>query len=152
MNGSTRVSGARRVALCATLVALFASAVSGVASAALVAYADESYQEFEHQLAAGEIQSVTVNKRLASLRITLKDGRYVLAHYKRHGEPAAVAALTAKKVPVTVLTPTEALKQIPKKPVHHKLRYIAGGIGIVVIAIVVAVLMLSRRRRAAADY
>jgi hypothetical protein len=139
--------------LAALLMALVLLGVTaGAAGAAAITFTDEGYSTFEHQLAAGEIASVTINKRLASLRITLKNGEHVLAHYEKHGEPAAAAALMAKKVPVTVLTPAEAVKEIPKKAVHHKIRYIVGAAVIVVLIIVVAVLLVTRRRRAAADY
>jgi ATP-dependent Zn protease len=110
-------------------------------------YQKESYAEYQQQLDGGQIQAVTINKRLRSLRVTLKDGRYVLAKYNKHEEPAVAAALTAKHIPVTVLTPTEAVKEEKAQPKHHKLRYIAGGILIVVIVIVGAVLFISRKRK-----
>ena len=71
----------------------------------------------------------------------------MLAKYKPKEGKKATAGLEAKHVPITVLTPTEAAKEV--KPAHHKLRYIAGGILIVVIVIVVGVLLIYRRRKAA---
>ena len=50
---------------------------------------------------------------------------------------------------MTVLTPAEAASEVvnaSKKPVHHKLRYIAGGILVVVIVVVGAVLIVNRKR------
>ena len=138
-----------RTVLCVAGVA-FACMLASAASAAAettVVYVKESQQAYEQQLASGQIQAVTVNKKLRSLRITLKDGSYVLAKYGRKEEPKTVAALEAKHVPVTILTPTEAAKQVTKKPVHHKLRYIVGGIVIVVIVIVGAVLYINRKRQ-----
>ena len=54
-------------------------------------------------------------------------------------------------MPVSVLTPEAAQKEAERKPVHHKLRYIAGGILILVILIVGGVLLVFRRRRLAAE-
>jgi uncharacterized protein HemX len=136
---------AARAASLACLALLLAVSVAVAASAPT--YQPESLKTYEQQLASGQIQAVTINKKLRSLRITLKDGSYVLAKYPRKQEPKNVAALEAKHVPVTILTPTEAAKQVTKKPVHHKLRYIAGGIVIVVILIVGAVLYFNRKRQ-----
>jgi hypothetical protein len=124
---------------------------AAVASGASIVYQNETFPQYEQQLAGGQIQSVTINKRLRSLRITLKDGRYVLAKYGKHEEPKVAAALEAKHVAVTVLTPTVAQREVPKKPAHHKLRYIAGGVLIVVIVIVGAVLYINRKRKADRD-
>ena len=105
------------------------------------------------ELAAGKIQAVTVNKRLRSLRVTLKDGQKVLVHYLPHEEPNLASELQAKHVTVTILAPTAAkAEQKAVKPVHHKLRYIAGGILLVVIIVVGAVLVVNRRRSKSADY
>jgi hypothetical protein len=123
------------------------TAAFAAGAVAAINYQKESYAAYQQQLAGGQIQAVTINKRLRSLRVTLKDGRYVLAKYNKHEEPAVAAALTAKHIPVTVLTPTEAVKEEKAQPKHHKLRYIAGGILIVVIVIVGAVLFISRKRK-----
>jgi hypothetical protein len=115
-------------------------------------YQPESYAEYQKQLAAGQIQTVTINKRLRSLRIALKDGRYVLAKYQPKEEAKVAGVLASAHVPVVVLTSTAALAEVKAKPVHHKIRYIAGGILLVLIVVVVGVLFLRRRRAAAADY
>jgi ATP-dependent Zn protease len=115
-----------------------------------VTYTPESYSVYKQQLAAGQIKSVTINKRLRSLRVTLKDGRTVLAKYGKKERPQAEAALRAAHVKFAILTATQA-KQEAKKPAKHKLRYIAGGILLVVIIVVGAVVLI-RRRRARADY
>jgi hypothetical protein len=146
---TTRVSSPARIVVCAVLLACSALMLAaGAAGAASIPnYQPESLKTYEQQLASGQIQAVTVNKKLRSLRITLKDGSYALAKYGPKEEPKSVAALEAKHVPVTILTPTEAAKQVAKKPVHHKLRYIAGGIVVVVILIVGAVLYVNRKRQ-----
>jgi hypothetical protein len=152
MIATTRASFTAKILTCVALVAsapLLPTAVAAAVSPP--AYQAESLATYEQQLAGGQIASVTVNKRLRSLRVTLKDGSYVLAKYNPKGEPAAVAALEAKHVPVTVLSPTEAKKEVPKKAVHHKLRYVAAAIVIVVIVIVGAVLYISRKRQFGRD-
>jgi hypothetical protein len=141
-----RPSFAARLAAFLTALACAALVATPALLAAPIVYQDESYAEFQQQLASGQIQAVTINKRLGSLRVTLKDGRYVLAKYGHKGEPGAAAALAAKHVPVTVLTPTQAKSEVPKKAVHHKLRYIAGGILIVLIIVAGAVLYIRSRR------
>jgi hypothetical protein len=152
---STRASLTARISVLFVSLAcawLLAGAVA--ANAATIAYTPESYAEYQQQLASGKVKAVIINKRVRSLRVTLTDGRHVLAKYKPKEEKQAAAALQAKHVPATVLTPAQGIKElkaVPKKPVKHKLRYIAGGVLIVVIIIVAAVLLI-RRRRYAEDY
>jgi hypothetical protein len=157
---TTRAFTAAKTAL---VVACLAYALLALATGALAAesppaqtpidYQKESLQEYEQQLAGGQIAAVTINKLLRSLRVTLKDGRHVLARYDKHQEPTVAAALKAKGVPVTVLVPAAAQQEAKHrpKPAHHKLRYIAGGIVIVVILVVGAVLLVDRRRKLAAE-
>ncbi len=149
MSATTTAQLTTRIAVC--LVALACAALMLTASSAAAAitpnYQPETFKAYEQQLASGQIQAVTVNKKLRSLRVTLKDGSYVLAKYAPKEEPKSLAALEAKHVPETILTPTEAAKPVAKKPVHHKLRYLAGGIVIVVIVIVGAVLYINRKRQ-----
>jgi hypothetical protein len=124
-----------------------ASAAIASAAEPTINYKPESYATFQQQLATGKIKAVTINKHVRSLRTTLTDGSYVLARYAAHEEPKVAAALQAKGVPVTVLQPAEAVKQVSKKPVKHKLRYIAGGILIVVVIVVGGVLYVDRKRK-----
>jgi nitrate reductase gamma subunit len=121
--------------------------LGGAAQAAEVKYQHESEQEWKSQLAAGLIATVIINKRAQSVRTTLKDGRYVIATYPKHESRRVEAELVARHVPFSVLSKSEAEKLAKKAPVHHKLRYIAGGILIGVIVIVGGVLLLRRRRR-----
>jgi hypothetical protein len=150
---STRLFPTRALTMICLACACLMLALGASASAAepTVHYTKESLQEYEKQLAGGQIRAVTINKFLRSLRITLKDGRYVLATYPKHEEANTAAQLAAKHVPVTVLVPAAAQKEAKAKPVHHKLRYIAGGIVIVVIVVVGAVLLVDRRRKMAAE-
>jgi hypothetical protein len=141
------------LALLCLACAFLASTAVALAAEPTIDYQKESLQEYEHQLAGGQIAAVTINKLLRSVRVTLKDGRHVLAKYEKHHEPAVSAALKAKGVPVTVLQPAAAQTEAKTKhkSAHHKLRYIAGGIVIVVILIVGAVLLIDRRRKMAAE-
>jgi ATP-dependent Zn protease len=128
-------------------------ALSGLAGTALAAegtivYTHESEAEFAKQLAAKQVKSVEINKRLRTMRITLADGRHVLAHYPKKQEPQTAARLQAHGVTVTVLAKSDAEKEAKaKKPAHHKIRYIVGGVLVLVIVIVVAVLVVNSRRR-----
>jgi hypothetical protein len=131
------------------MLALLAPAARG--AEATIAYTHEGVKAYEQQLASGQIRSATFNKRVRSLHLTLKDGRHVLYRYPPKSEPALASQLQAKGVPVTILKPAEAAKEASKTPVHHKLRYIAGGILVAVIVIVGAVLLFDRRRKTAME-
>jgi hypothetical protein len=153
MTAKTRASLIAKLAVLFALLSLASLSAPVLATAAEVAtpisYQKETLAEWEKQLAEGQIAAVTFNKRVRSLRTTLKSGQHVLAKYKAKGGKEVTAALAAKHVPVSVLTPTEAAKEV--KPAHHKLRYIVGGILVVVIVIVVVVLVLYRKRKQAAE-
>jgi hypothetical protein len=138
------------VLACLLFVGALASPAAAIAAEGTVSYTHESLQQYEKQLAAGEIKSATVNKKVRSVHLTLKDGRHVLAKYAAHEEPKVAAALEAKGVPVSILSKAAADKEA-RKPVHHKLRYIAGGILIAVIVVVGGVLLWDRRRKALRD-
>ena len=144
----------RRAPPCLTLVslALLLLALAAGPAHGAVAYVHETYPEFESQLSGGQIKEVTINKRLRTLRITLADGRHVLAKYAPHEEPHVLRQLRERHVAVTVLTATQAKQEQGKRPVHHKLRYIVGGILIAVVVIVGGVVLYNRRRRASHDY
>ena len=144
----------RRAPPCLTLVslALLLLALAAAPAHGAVAYVHETYPEFESQLSGGQIKEVTINKRLRTLRITLADGRHVLAKYAPHEEPHVLRQLRERHVAVTVLTATQAKQEQGKRPVHHKLRYIVGGILIAVVVIGGGVVLYNRRRRASHDY
>ena len=132
-------------------LALSAGTSGAFAAEATAKYTDESKQAYEQQLAAGEIAEAVFNKRIRSVHLILKNGQHFRYLYAAKGEPAIRAALTAKHVPVTILSPEAAKKEAGKAPAKHKLRYIAGGILIVVIVIVGGVLLWDRRRKAMAE-
>jgi ATP-dependent Zn protease len=138
-----------KVAAAAIAGALALAPALGVASAlgagTVIHYQHESYEQFLHQLSVGQIRAVTFNKKPHSVRVTLKDGSHVLAIYPSHDEPQLAARLTAAGVTVAVLKP----KVKAKPAAHHTLRYIAGGILVVVILAILAVLLVGRRRSVA---
>lgn len=143
----------RRNALRAVLFAVFVClAPAGLAPAAgaaegtvTVKFQHESLPVYEQQLAHDQVAAVTFNKRLRTVRVTLKNGQHVVAEYPPYQKPRLAAALAAKGVPVTILKKQEAEKEGPKP--GHKLRYIAGAILVVVIVVVGIVLYISRRRK-----
>jgi hypothetical protein len=134
------------------LLSLACLAVVSLAAAvpSQAAFQKESVQEYTTQLAASQITEATINKRVRSIHLTLKDGRHVLIKYGKGEEPKFAAELRAKGIAVTVLQPTAAAKEA-KAPAKHKLRYIAGGILVVVVVVVGAVLLIDRRRKRAAE-
>ena len=142
MTGLTRTRLLGPAALFVLFLALVLPA-RGLA-AAVPTYTKESKQAYEKQLNSGEIKAATFNKRLRSVRVTLKNGELFLYHYGKKESAKLESALKAKHVTVTVLKPTEAAKEV--KPAKHKLRYIAGGILIVVLLIVGIVLLVNRKR------
>ena len=146
MRPSSRSRAATRV-LCSVLAALSLAAAAG---AATPVYVKESEAAWEQQLAAGQIESATINKFLQSVRTTLKDGRYVLVHYPKGQEPRVLKQLAGKHIHVTVLTHSAAVAEAKKKPIHHKLRYIAGGI-VLALIVIAGVVLLARRQRTQAD-
>jgi ATP-dependent Zn protease len=135
------------------LIVAASLALSGLAAVALAAegtivYTHESEADFAKQLAAKQVKSVEINKRLRSMRVTLADGRHVLARYPKKQETQTAARLQAHGVAVTVLAKSDAEKEAnAKKPAKHKIRYIVGGVLVLVIVIVVAVLVINSRRR-----
>jgi ATP-dependent Zn protease len=149
--GQTTAALARPALALILAVSLALSGLAGgvaLAAEGTIVYTHESEADFAKQLAAKQVKSVEVNKRLRTMRVTLADGSHVLARYPKKQEPQTVARLEGHHVAVTVLSKHAAEKEAgPKKPAHHKIRYIVGGVVVLVIVIVVAVLAVNRRRR-----
>ena len=121
-------------------------AAAGLAAEGTAGYVHESEADFAKQLAAKEVKSVTINKRLRTMRVTLADGSRFLARYPKKQEPQTEARLRAHGVHVVVLAKSEAEEEAKPKSSHHKIRYIVGGVLVVVIVIVGGVLLYNRRR------
>ncbi len=122
-------------------------APAGAGAAEDVHYTKETLPQFEQQLRAAQIQAATFNRRVRSMRLTLKNGEHVLVIYKAKQSPELISKLEAKHVPVTVLSKAVAEKEAKEKPVHHKIRYIAGGVLVALVVVVGAVLVIYRRRQ-----
>jgi hypothetical protein len=154
---TTRASLTATIAVFASSLAcasLLPAAVAAGATAPTALYTHESLQEYQQQLAGGQVGSVEINKRVGSVRVTLKNGKKFVAKYKRKEEPKIAAALTAQHVPFSILAKSLAAQEVvkgPKKAIHHKLRYIVGGIAVAVVVIVGAVLLINRRRKHASE-
>lgn len=141
MNRPTRTSPIARMTLavlCVTCICL--TAAVGVAAAkkgseAGIHFTTESTQAYEQQLAGGQIQAAKFNTKVRSMHLTLKDGRHMLVKYPPHGEAKLVAELKAQGVSVPAI-----------KPAHHKLRYIAAGVLVIVLILVGLVLYMRRKR------
>jgi hypothetical protein len=67
--------------------------------------ATENQAALERRISKGEVKAATVDERVRTVQLTLKDGTRVLGAYDAHREPRLVAALEAKGVPVAVLAP-----------------------------------------------
>jgi ATP-dependent Zn protease len=107
-------------------------------------YTKESKQEFEQQLAKGEIEKAVFNKKLRRLHITTKNGHLYLYHYEKKGSDALKKELATKHISVTVLTPSQAAKEKPGTK-KHKIRYIVGAVVIVLIVIGLVIFFVRRR-------
>jgi len=110
-------------------------------------YIHESKEEFEQQLAKGEIKAAEFNGKLRSLHITTKDGTLYLYRYEKKGAPKLKNELKAKHIHYTVLTPSAASKEAKELPKHskHKIRYIVGGV-VILLVVIGAIVFFVRRR------
>lgn len=126
-------------------VVLLLARVAPAPAATVVHFQRESYGAFVAQLDHGEVHAVVLHPQGYKAHVVLDDGSHFTATYTP-SEVARLEALAhAKGASFTVATAPA------KKAVHHKLRYIAGGILIVVILVVLVVLLLGRRRALAEE-
>jgi Cu/Ag efflux protein CusF len=143
MNRSSRRCNAG-LAVCLALVATVLAAPAG---AATVHFQRESLQAYEGELHHGEVHAVTFHPGTTTghLHISLNNGGHMTVSYAASEQAKLVAQAQAANARVKVAT----LKTKKTAAVHHKLRYIAGGILIVVILVVLVVLLIGRRRAVA---
>jgi hypothetical protein len=138
----------RKLAVAAlTLCLVLATPVAGLA-ATTPEYTEETKQAFEQQLAKGEIASAEFNKRVRSLHIKTKNGTLYLYRYERKGSPAVESELKSHHVTFTVLKPAAAEKEAKAnaKPAKHKIRYIVGGVVLILIVVGLVVFFIRRGR------
>jgi len=138
-----------RVALPAAIMtmALGAGAGAGAASAATVIhFQPESTSALTLQLHHREVHALTFHPMPAPghVHVSMNDGRHFTIVYTANEEARFVALARANgaRYAVAVAKPKAAAK-----PVHHTLRYVAGGILVLVIVVVAAVLLVDRRRK-----
>lgn len=149
MIGPTRAPARVTIALLLAAGIVLCGLFGGLAlaaSGATIDYVQESEADFAKQLAKREVASVTINKRLRTMRVTLKDGSHYVARYPKQREPATAARLKANGVSVTVLSKAQAEKSAGPKKSHHRIRYVVGGVLIVAIVLVGGVLLYRRSR------
>ncbi len=127
----------------------------GASGAALAATAihfqPESLTVLEGQLGHHEVHAVAFHPGTGNagtgnghIHVSLNDGRHMTVLYPTSEQAQLIALARSDGSRVAIAT----AKPKPAKPaVHHKLRYIAGGILVVVIVVVAAVLLIDRRRK-----
>jgi hypothetical protein len=142
-----RLSGGSNAWLVAVCLALAAAVLAVPAAAATVHFQKESVQAYEGELHHGEVHAVTFHPGATTghLHISLNNGGHMTVAYAASEQGKLEAQARAAKTRVKVAT----LQSTKATAVHHKLRYIAGGILIVVIIIVLVVLLIGRRRAVA---
>jgi hypothetical protein len=120
---------------------------TGAGTEGTITYRHESEAEFEQQIAAKKIKKAVINRSLRTVRVTLDDGSHVLGKYPKHQVPQTIARLKAAGATVTLLSKKEGERQAAKGKKHkHKIRYIVGGVVIVLIVIGGVVWLIKRRR------
>lgn len=127
-------------ATCAALV-LFALAPTPASAATVIHFQHESYQQLLAQLRNREVHAVVLHTKGYKAHVSLDDGGHMTVTYAPAEEPRLAALVRASGSSFAVATSTHKAA-----PVHHKLRYIVGGVLIVVILVVLAVLLIGRRR------
>jgi hypothetical protein len=147
---SRSMTAPRRALLALASAACLAFACAGLSASALgagaVHYQRESLSALQGQLHNHEVKALGFHPAPGSghIHASLNDGRHMTISYASTEQAQLVAQAQAQGAQVTI---AKAKATAAKKPVHHKLRYIAGGILIVVIVVVAAVLLVDRRRK-----
>jgi hypothetical protein len=106
----------------------------------------ESYQQLLAQLRNREVHAVVLHPTGYKAHVSLDDGGHMTVTYAPAQEPRLAELVRASGSSFAVATSTHKVA-----PVHHKLRYIAGGLLIVVILVVLVVLLIGRRRELEED-
>jgi ATP-dependent Zn protease len=120
----------------------------GANAEAPITYRHETEAEFDQQITAKKIKTAVINKSLRTVRVTLDNGEHVLGKYPKHQVPQTIARLKAAGATVSLLSKKEGERQAYKSKQHkHKIRYIVGGVLIVLIVIGGAVWLIRRRRQ-----
>ena len=125
----------------------FGPLTAGANAEGTITYRHETEAEFEQQIAAKKIKHAEINRSLRTVRVTLDDGSHVLGKYPKHQVPQTIARLKASGATVTLLSKKEGERQAYKSKKHkHKIRYILGGV-LIVLIVVGGIVWLTKRRR-----
>jgi cell division protein ZapA (FtsZ GTPase activity inhibitor) len=139
-----RALKARRIVLLTAILMLTTAA--GASAATAIHFQPESASALKAQLHHHEVHALTIHPTPAPghVHVSLNNGQHFTVVYTASEQAQLVALARADGTPVAVsVTKTKAAA----KPVHHTLRYVAGGILVLVIIVVAAVLLLDRRRK-----
>jgi hypothetical protein len=129
------------VAATCVALALFALAPTQAPAATVIHFQHESYQQLLAQLRNREVHAVVLHTKGYKAHVSLNDGGHMTVTYSPTEAPRLAALVRNSGASFAVATSTHKAA-----PVHHKLRYIAGGVLIVVILVVLVVLLIGRRR------
>lgn len=128
------------------LAASLTLALAAPAAATGIHFQSESLAALELQLGHRQVHALAFHPTPAPghIHVSMNDGKHFTVIYAAGEQPhlLALASADGARAVVAVAKPKAAAK-----PVHHTLRYIAGGIVIVVIIVVAAVLLADRRRK-----
>ncbi|HWX43723.1 MAG TPA: hypothetical protein VNY52_00205 [Solirubrobacteraceae bacterium] len=117
------------------------SAPGAEPAAAAIHFQHESYQQLLTQLRNREVHAVVLHPKGYKAHVSLDNGGHMTVTYVPAEESRLAEEVRASGASFAVAASTHKAA-----PVHHKLRYIAGGVLIVVILIVLVVLLIGRRR------
>ena len=122
-NRALRRAGAARglarigaAALCVAGASVMLALSTASTDATTIVYEPVSETVFLHELDSGQVAAATINKRVRSVRVTLKDGSHVKVKYPKHDEPKTYALIKSRGVPVNILSEAEAKAEIKKTP------------------------------------
>ena len=143
---STPRKGSRATAVAAPLVCLLCAAMATAAFAATaIHFQRESLPALQKQLHSHEVRALVFHPTPAPghIHASLNNGAHMTVVYASSEQAHLAALARAEGTRVTIATKSTTAK----KTVHHKLRYIAGGILVAVIIVVAVVLLIDRRRK-----
>lgn len=130
----------------AVALTLALGATSASAATTVIHFQPESVAALKVQLGHHEVHALTIHPTPAPghVHVSLNNGQHFTVVYNAAEQTQLVALARADGTPVAVsVTKTKTAA----KPVHHTLRYVAGGILVLVIIVVAAVLLVDRRRK-----
>jgi ATP-dependent Zn protease len=126
----------------ALVVALaLGGALTGAATASAQTATTESYQALVGQISANQVRAATINRKAHLVKVTLDDGSVQHVDYPPKQEKQLSNSLRQHGANVKI-----AKRKRIHKAVHHRLRYIAGGIVGVFLVGGLGVLIVRGRR------